>query len=287
SDHFRRHEKIIATPPTIAMIRLRNRNQKTEPLSFGSKLGLEDVTIELFPAGHILGSAQILVVKDGVRLVYSGDFKIDRSETAEPIKIQPADILIMECTFGSPEFIFPKRWVIIEKLVKFIESCFQKGQVPVILAYRIGKAQEVIKILGELDYQVSVHASIEPVLNVYQQFNICFKNFQTYHGEDLRNRVLVTPPHLSRGTQVKKIWNARKLILSGWAIQKNSRFRYGADEALTFSDHADYRQLLEFVHQVNPQRVFITHGFEKFIFDLRREGFKADLLQKSSQLPLF
>lgn len=287
SDHVKRHEKIIAAPPTISMIKLRNHKAKMLPLTFHQQHRVEGVTIELFPAGHILGSAQILVCKENMRLIYTGDFNTEKSSTAEAIEIKQADVLIMESTFGAPRYKFPPKWMVIEKVVKFIEHCFERGFVPIILGYRTGKSQEILKILGDLDYQISIHATIEPVVKVYENYGIQFKNYQVYQGEDLRNRILIIPPHLSRGQHVKKIWNSKKLVLTGWAAHPNAKYRYGADEAICFSDHADYEQLIEFVHNVNPQKVFITHGFESFVYDLRREGFKAELLEESSQMSLF
>ena len=287
SDHVRRHSKIIATPPTIDLVKIRNKNINSIPLSFGEKFEVEDISIELFPAGHILGSAQILVQRDGLRLIYSGDFKTEKNDTVEQCEVKQADILIMESTFGSPKFIFPKKWIIIEKLVKYIDNCFDKGFIPVILGYGTGKAQEVLKLLGDLDFQISVHASIEPNIKVYEQYGVRFKNYQIYRGEDLRNRILIIPPHFSSGNLVKKIRNAKKLVLTGWAMLPNAKYRYGADDALPFSDHADYNQLIAYVHKVNPQKVIITHGINHFIHDLKREGFNAELLHQKPQLSLF
>ena len=85
----------------------------------------------------------------------------------------------------------------------------------------------------------------------------------------------------------KKIWNTKKLVLTGWAKMPNVKLRYGADEAIPFSDHADYNQLIEYVRKVNPTKVFITHGQDSFIHDLKREGFDAELLKKTPQLSLF
>ncbi len=287
SDHVKRHGQIIATPQTISLISLQNKNVNARPLNFHQRDTVDDVTIELFPAGHILGSAQILVVRDNMRLIYTGDFKTEKNSTTEPFEIKPADILIMESTFGAPRYKFPPRWLIVEKIVNFIEYCFQMGFIPILLGYRIGKAQEILKILGDLNYQISLHATIEPVVKIYESYGVKFKNYQVYQGEDLRNRVLLVPPHLARGQLVKKIWNAKKLVLTGWAAYPNAKYRYGADEAICFSDHADFEQLINYVHQVNPQKVFITHGFESFVYDLRREGFKAELLKPSPQIPLF
>ncbi|MFZ5518265.1 MAG: MBL fold metallo-hydrolase RNA specificity domain-containing protein [Candidatus Zhuqueibacterota bacterium] len=287
SDHVKPHNEIIATPATISLVQLRNSKLNGRPLPYHQKLDLDDFTIELFPSGHILGSAQILIRKNGASLLYSGDFRQGESLTAEAMEFTRADILIMESTFGDPKFVFPKRWMIIERLVKFIDKCFHHGVVPVIMGYAIGKAQEIIKILINLDYQVSVHATIAPILKVYEQYGIDFKNYQVYQGEDLRGRVLVIPPHLSRSHLIEKIWKSKKLILTGWAASPDARYRYHADEALPFSDHADFEQLIEYVHRVQPQQVFVTHGDNNFIQHLRREGFQASPLKETNQMTLF
>ncbi len=287
SDHVRRHDRIIATPATISLINQRHRRTNAVALEYHQPYQIDEFEIELIPSGHILGAAQILVQQDGFKLIYTGDFKPGKNQTADPLEVRQADILIMESTFGAPEFVFPREWEIIERLTKFIDKCFQSGIVPVVMGYATGKSQEALKILGDLDYQVSIHSSIAQIVTVYEQHGVEFKNYQIYQGEDLRERVLLIPPHLARSHSVEKIWRTRKLILTGWAVQPGAKYRYNADDALALSDHADFNQLIEFVYQVQPEKVFITHGYDSFVYYLRKEGFKAGLLEETPQLSLF
>ena len=287
SDHVRRHEQVIATPATISLMKQRHGKIPTIPLDYHQPYHIDDFKIELLPSGHVLGSAQILVQRNGAKLIFTGDFKPGKNQTAAPLEIRQANILIMESTFGAPQFIFPKEWEIIERLSKFIERCFQGGIVPVVMGYALGKSQEALKILGELDYQISVHPLIAQLVQIYEQHGVTFKNYQIYQGEDMRERILMIPPHLAKSHAVTKIWRTRKLMLTGWAVDPNAKYRYGADEALAFSDHADFNQLIEFVRQVQPERVFITHGYDSFVHYLRKEGFKAELLEERPQLSLF
>ena len=67
----------------------------------------------------------------------------------------------------------------------------------------------------------------------------------------------------------------------------SAKNRYSADELIPFSDHADYNQLIEYARRVNPSKIYVTHGQESFIHDLKREGFDAALLKKTPQLSLF
>lgn len=287
SDHARRHDQVLATPATLSLMRLRQRKIHALALPYHQYFDIGDLHLELLPSGHMLGSAQILIERNGTRLIYTGDFKPGKNRTAEALEVRQANILIMESTFGAPQFIFPKEWEIIERLAKFIDNCFRSGIVPVVMGYALGKSQEALKILGELDFHISIHPSLAPIVQVYEQHGIQFKNYQIYQGEDLRERVLLVPPHLARSHVVTKIWRTRKLVLTGWAVDPDAKYRYAADEALPYSDHADFNQLIQFVHQVQPEKVFITHGFDSFVHYLRKEGFKAGLLEETPQLSLF
>jgi len=286
SDHIKKHQKIIATPETISFYHQRCHQVDSIALTYGAPYQIENLTIELFPAGHILGSAQILVIKDDVRLVYTGDLNLQRSLTAQPIEIRNADILIIESTFGTPQYKFPQRSESIEKLVAFIDKCFLMGQVPVIMSYSLGKSQEIIKILGDLDYQMSVYHSIYTMTKIYEQHGIALKNYQLYGGEHLSNRVMIIPPHLKNWAGKNNRGSMRRLIVTGWAVDAAAKYRYQADEGVPLSDHADFEDLITYVKKVSPKKVYTTHGFDEFTFYLKKEGFDASPLTTSSQISL-
>ena len=79
ADHARNgHGAVLATPDTIAIMKVRYGEDcagRFEPLGFGVPLQIDDVTITLVPAGHVLGSAQVLVEHKGQRVVVTGDYK--------------------------------------------------------------------------------------------------------------------------------------------------------------------------------------------------------------------
>jgi len=245
ADHIRKHNKIIATASTIKFYQQRcGLKSDLISLEFGVPVEFENLTIELFPSGHILGAAQILIIREGIRLVYTGDFNPRKSDTAENMEIRNADILITEATFGLPHYKFPPRWQVIKKLIEFIDDCFDKGIVPVIMSYTLGKSQEVIKILGDLNYQVSVYKSIYKMTKIYEECGIILKNWKQFEGEELKDRVMIIPPYMKNwigGLYKGKIKTA---IVTGWAMDKNCKYRYGADDAIPLSDHADFYELM-------------------------------------------
>ncbi|MEQ8446674.1 MAG: MBL fold metallo-hydrolase [Pelagibacterium sp.] len=111
ADHARSgHQKVLATPDTIAIMQTRYGPDcagSFQPLEFGQPLRIDDVTITLYPAGHILGSAQVLIEQDGQRVVVTGDYKRLPDKTAQPFELVPCDLLVTEATFGLPVFQHP------------------------------------------------------------------------------------------------------------------------------------------------------------------------------------
>lgn len=286
-DHIRRHKQIIATDKTLSFYKKRLGFVKPIILNYGQSLEIEDLKIQLLPAGHILGSSQILIEKNGQRLLYTGDFRVKPGRTAEKIQIAEADILIMECTFGLPQYVFPASEEIQHKLLSFIENCFAKHSTPVILGYTLGKGQEALKLLGDLGFTARVYKPIFEFAKIYEQYGIQFGDYSLFEGIINQSEVLLMSPHAIYKLSRKKVPNQSRLILTGWAIDRGCAYRYDAHEALPMSDHAGYDELIDFVKQVRPKKVYTTHGPEQFSYLLRDMGFDAEPLNPIYQLALF
>ncbi len=295
-DHLARHRRAFASPPTARLARHRlgrgptGQHDPIEAVAFSQPFTLGGVGVELLPAGHILGSAQILI-HNGRRIVYTGDFKLEPSETAEAIEIKPCDVLIMECTFGRPAYVFPRREVAIQRLLQFIEETFEAGAVPVILAYLVGKSQEVAKLLGDRGYHVVVPEPIEQIIAIYREFGVQFQHIERFREGDLSDRlngkVLVIPPHLRHRRAIKQIQRQRTAIVTGWAVEPEARSRFGVDEAIPLSDHADFNELLAYVERAQPAMVYTLHGPPDFAARLRRSGVRARHIEPGEQLSLW
>jgi len=299
SDHIRGHAHVIATDKTIRFLTHRLGRVKATALRFGEPFELEapmftgsdlgdGCRVTLLPAGHILGSSQILVERNGARLLYSGDFQLAQSAAAEPIDIPSCDLLIVESTFGLPRYRFPTREELTEQLIEFIDACLARQAVPVVLAYALGKAQEVMKVLSDRGYALVVHSSIFEIASLYEAFGIFLQSYEKLQrGRDLKGKVLVIPPHARRLRLVEQIERKHTVLLSGWAADPGSKYRYGVDEALPWSDHADFADLLRYVEMTKAKKVYTTHGFEEFALILRQKGFDAEPLKPSAQIELF
>ena len=112
ADHARfGHKHVIATPDTVEIMKVRygeNAAETWELLAYRTPLDLGNgVTLTLYPAGHILGSAQALLEYNGERIVVTGDFKRGSDTTCDDFEVVPCDILVTEATFGLPVFQHP------------------------------------------------------------------------------------------------------------------------------------------------------------------------------------
>jgi len=278
-DHVKKHKKILATPQTAKFYQHRLGEVDSKILEFNKPAKIKGAKVELFPSGHLLGASQILVEKGGVRLVYTGDFKLRGCLTAEKTQIKKCDILIMESTYGLPNYVFPPRKEIVKKLAGFVEKTLSKNQTPVVLAYSLGKAQEAMKILGNLGYKLSVHSSILKLASVYQRFGIKFKNCYRYYPKELQGKVLLAPPWLRNSKMIKNIPNKKTAILTGWALDPGAEGSYGTDEVIPLSDHADFSELTEYVEKASPQKIYTLHGFPEFVSHLLALGYDAERLE--------
>ncbi|MBN1543111.1 MBL fold metallo-hydrolase, partial [candidate division KSB1 bacterium] len=284
TDHLRGHHTVLATPATLRFHALRTKQRKVIPLEYNQPFEWRDLKIELFPAGHILGSAMIRIEYASQSLLYTGDFKLRPSLTAEHIKIPQADVLIMESTFGRPQYRFQASLLqLVAELNNFIKDTIQRGQTPVVLAYTLGKGQEAMRIVGDLGYPTRVHAAIWQMAEIYRDFGVEFARCSPWHETALMpGEVLIFPPHLCRSAAFRKIPRPRTVFLSGWA-NATSGFRYQADHSIPLSDHADFDDLQSLVKAVEPQQIYTTHGFDDFPSYLRELGYPAERLDGATQ----
>jgi Cft2 family RNA processing exonuclease len=288
SDHVGKHDEFIVTPGTAALLdhRYRPRGRMVEQ-HFGERRQFGDFALTLYPAGHVLGSAQALVEYRGERLLYSGDLKLSASHTAEDCATPQADTLIVEATFGRPRYVFPPAAEVIAGIVSFCRSALARGETPVLFAYSLGKGQEVLRALAGAGFDFALHGTTHGVTEVYARLGVEFPLFDRLDRCDSRGRVLICPPQVKRAAILNAIHNPRTAMVTGWAVDRAARWRYGVDAAFALSDHADYEELVEYVRRVGPTRVYTVYGFDgEFAADLRTRGYDARPLKGAMQMRL-
>lgn len=293
SDHIGRHDHFIATPATAAFLRTRQGHDlRGTELPFRQPYAVEGWTVELFPAGHVLGSAMVRVSNGTSALAYTGDFRLTPSWTAEAAEIPEADAVIMESTYGGgPEWQFPSREELRDRLTALVADILRRDRTAVLLAYSLGKAQEVAAMLRESAIPLAMHPTVASISAIYERHGVDLGRYEVWSPQsslfggratgDLRGKAVIVPPHMTR--EIRRIPRKETVALTGWAL----RGVRGADHGLPLSDHADFRELLQFATTCGARTVYVTHGSRRFAEELRRRGVRAEFLRRKPQMRLF
>lgn len=295
SDHIGAHREVIFTEPTsdLMEVRLRKKVMKHvlplgQPRQFGGDR--RPFSMTLLPAGHILGSAMAFVEWGNRSLLYTGDFKLRANLSAglcDPAPARGCDFLVMETTFGRPKYRFPAAEGVMEDIVRFCRAALDEGAIPVLLAYSLGKSQELLCGLEGAGLPIMLHDAVWKMVRIYKRWGVRFPPHERFRDAKARGKVLVFPPQAARSPRLQALGKIRTAIISGWAIDPSCRFRYRTDAAFPLSDHADYPELVELVQRLAPRKVFTLHGFAAdFAQSLRELGFDAQALSEPEQLRL-
>ena len=288
SDHIAPHQEVIVSERTARLMRVRLPGSRIEhPLAYGERRSIRGVDLMLLPAGHIFGSAQCLVFAGEQTLLYTGDLKLRPGGSAEQAEWRHADTLVMETTFGVPRYRFPPTKEVIDRMIAFCGETIDAGEVPVLLGYSLGKAQEILCALEGVGLTPMLHGSVYQITRIYEQLGQSFCKYVRYNRNDVAGKVLICPPSANRSLMLEKIPRKRVALISGWAVDPNAVYRYQVDAAFPLSDHADYDDLLRYVELVQPRRVLTLHGFAAaFASDLRARGLEAWALTEENQMEL-
>lgn len=248
------HKLIYATSATVLFMKMRFTKQPDKSYfvkGFDDTFVINDVVITFIPAGHILGSAQILMEYKGVRYLYTGDYKLQDDPTCEPIQFVHADVLITETTFANPEVIHPDPILEIQKL-NDTEHNIMLG------CYALGKAQRITQLINAHcpNRTIYVHHNIAPIHRIYDEHSFVKLDYQVYNRKALKdgkNKVYLVPPMTFNNYFRAK--NVLRAFASGW-----KRLQQHNDISLYISDHIDWNDLLAYIDKTDPVEIWMVHG---------------------------
>jgi putative mRNA 3-end processing factor len=266
ADHARGgHGTVWATPETLDIMGVRYGNQNGCPVEYGQSVTVGEVEVSFVPAGHVLGSAQIILDWGGERVVVSGDYKRREDPTCEPFLPVKCDIFVTEATFGLPVFHHPDTGGEIDRLLARLndnpERCVLVG------AYALGKAQRVITEARRRGHHepIYVHGALERLNRLYVDCGIDLGELRSATGakrEELKGRIVLCPPGALNDRWSRRLPDPITAMASGWMrIRQRARQR-NVELPLIISDHADWSELIDTIREVSPQEVWITHGRE-------------------------
>lgn len=271
SDHARPgHGAVLATPETVEIIKLRLGESafgRLETLPLGERRRTGEVTVTLHPAGHILGSAQVLIEHRGIRAVVSGDYKRRRDPTAAPFELVPCDLFVTEATFGLPVFRHEPDQHEIGKLLAS-HSAFPK-RAHLVGVYNLGKCQRLIALLREAGYDrpIFLHGALEACCGLYQRLGIPLGCLQPVPegSQVLAGEIVLAPPSALTDRWSRRLAEPVRAFASGWMrIRARARQR-GVELPLVISDHVDWPELISAIEDTGAEEIWVTHGREQAV----------------------
>ena len=270
SDHARPgHGAVLATPETLAIMAERYGPDfagRVQPAAYGEATTINSVAVRFAPAGHVLGSAQAVIERDGLTMVVSGDYKRRRDPTCLPFEPVRCHVFISEATFGLPVFVHPPDGEEIARLVHSLTQFPERAHL--VGAYALGKAQRVIRLLREADWDrtIHVHGALERLNRLYQNEGIDLGSLAPATGLKagaLGGEVVIAPPSAIQDRWARRFADPVTAFASGWmGVRARARQR-GVELPLVISDHADWPELIQTFEELAPEEIWITHGREE------------------------
>jgi len=267
ADHARGgHGQVWATPETLAIMEARYGPQSGRPTAYGDTVRLGEVDVSFVPAGHVLGSAQILLEYRGERVVVSGDYKRREDPTCPPFIVTPCDIFITEATFGLPVFRHPDTGSEVDRLLHRLHA--DPSRCVLVGAYALGKAQRLIceiRARGH-DAPIYYHGAMERLCRLYEELGVPLGELRHTAGvpkAEMAGHIVICPPGALNDRWSRRLPDPVTAMASGWMrIRQRARQR-NVELPLIISDHADWDELTTTIREVAPREVWITHGREE------------------------
>ena len=300
SDHIPRKlpKTDIITSPTTKVL-LKNFVKNFEDGNYHDSHTIGETSFKQKSSGHIVGSTALVIESPEKKLVYTGDVSMRDKGFLEPFIPEKCNDLIIESTFGSPDYIFPPYSEVIKEAQDQI-SYYLENNIPVVLmGYALGKAQMLYNAFSHLSENIIMHGANFKINSLLLQENIKGGIQATAYTEAKESEflsqssswILFTPLKSGRDfffSYLKKKYDAKLFAFTGWAISDNYNYRMAVDHSYPISDHADYNELMEICKNSNPDRIYTIYGYvTRLAAELRKQGFNATPLSKQTILDSF
>lgn len=246
-----------------------------ESLNYNEPKMVNGVQVSFFPAGHVIGSAQIRLEYKGFVVVFTGDYKVKNDYLTVPFEPVKCHEFITESTFGLPIYNWLSEAQLQQQMQDWVIKNQSHNRTSVFLGYSLGKAQRIMKMMEHVD-QIYVHSAIHNLNTAIEGSGISLPKTELltydFKKEDLKNKIVIMPPGLLGSKLLKKIPNAATAICSGWMQIRGNRRWQAVDAGFAVSDHADWNGLLAAVKATEAEKVYVTHGsqatFSKYLNEI-------------------
>lgn len=266
ADHaYTGHKRYLAHHLSKQVLLYRLGNIKLQTVEYGQKISKGGVEISLFPAGHVIGSAQIRIEYKGEVWVVSGDYKVEDDGVSTPFEAVRCHHFISECTFGMPVYQWKPQVKVFEDINKWWRSNLANGLATVLVGYSLGKAQRILQNLDLCNGSVYTHGAIENVNQALRnngvQLNPTRRIAYDTPKEEIIKGIVLAPPSAVGSAWMRRFAPYDFGYCSGWMAIRGAKRRRAADRGFVLSDHADWEGLVSAISATGCQKVYLTHGY--------------------------
>jgi putative mRNA 3-end processing factor len=285
SDHARPgHAHVLASAATLALMRARGIAAASEQaLGWGERLLVGGVEVWLQPAGHVLGSAQVVMEYAGSRVVVSGDYKRQADRSCDAFAPVACDVFVSEATFALPVFVHPPAG---EEIARLLGSVALFGdRTHVVGCYSLGKTQRLITLLRDAGWErpIFIHGALAGMCAVYEALGVRLGTLlpATIAAKvDLAGQIVLAPPSAIADRWARRLVEPVVCMASGWMRVRQRAKQGGVELPLVISDHADWRELNDTIDEVAAPEVWVTHGSEEaLIHEIGKRGVRGRALR--------
>ena len=274
--------RYLCAQPGAQLARHRLGSEATiETLAYGQPASLGDVTLTFHPAGHVLGSAQVLIQSDSERWVFSGDYKLAPDPTCQPFEPVQCDVFITEATFALPIYRWSDPQLAIDEIHQWWRANQDDNRTSVLYAYSLGKSQRLLALLDASIGPIYVHGALLPYIEAYRAAGVALPEVKRAIAADVKKEngraLVVAPPMTTNDFFLRKLGPISQAQASGWMRVRGRRRWQSFDRGFVISDHADWPGLLGTIEATGASRIGVTHGFTaplaRYLQENGRESF--------------
>ncbi len=259
---------MLATRETLAIMEQRlgqAASRGTQTIAYGEKIRIGEVEVTLAPAGHVLGSAQVVIEWKGARAVISGDYKRSADPTCPAFELVPCDLFVTEATFALPVFQHGDARAEVGKLLKSVHQFPERAHV--VGVYGLGKCQRLIALLREAGYErpIYLHGALAGCSALYETFGVKLGTLTPATGakrEEMKGEIVLAPPSAIADRWSRRLPDPVTAFASGWMRVRARARQQGIELPLVISDHADWSELTRTIAETGAGEVWVTHGRE-------------------------
>jgi putative mRNA 3-end processing factor len=283
SDHaYPGHRYYLCTSSALPVVRYRlgEEGATFQALEYGEPIVMNGVRFSFHPAGHIPGSAQVRVERNGEVWVFSGDYKLQDDGISTPFEPVKCNVFVTESTFGLPVYKWKEQSQVMASINDWWNTNRNEGKTSVLTGYTLGKSQRILRNIDLSIGPVFVHGAVDSVNQIMRSQGIELPEAprvtDDIKKEDLRGALIICPPSAVGSPWMRRFFPYSLGVASGWMKLRGTRRRRGADRGFVLSDHADWDDLNVAIRATGAERVFVTHGYsEIFTQWLNTQGLEA------------